>query len=104
MTTAYVIGSPVAGADLNAKSSTLGDMNHKLGTVVLASDGFSYTLVLADTAHSSTANIIVNSGASFSADTAASAGVATHACRTTGGVTAGQYFWARGQHLTGAAV
>lgn len=93
--------SPVMGVDLDSKSSTA---PFPVGTTVLGSSGHLYTLVRADTAHASTANIIVNSGGSFSADTAASAGVANYVCRTTGGVVVGQYFWARSKKLAGAAL
>lgn len=92
--------TPLSGMALNDKSSTLADFRGLLvGTQVLAQDGFAYMLVRADTAHASTANILVSSGGLFSADTAASAGVANFVCRTTGGVTAGQYFWARSKKL-----
>jgi hypothetical protein len=93
--TAYAI-SPALGAKLDAKTTAA---TFPVGMAVLASDGFTYLYVRADTAHASTANIIVASGASFSADTAASAGVANFVCRTTGGVAAGQYFWARAKKL-----
>lgn len=93
--TAYAV-TPILGVNLDNKGSTLDFLR---GTQVLASDGFRYICVRADTAHASTANIVVASGASFSADTAASAGVAEFVCRTTGGVVAGQYFWARAKKL-----
>lgn len=80
------------GVKLDDKASSA---SFPLGTSVMAKDGFRYMYVLADTAHASTANIIVSSGTAFSADTAASAGVAGFVCRTTGGVVRGQYFWAR---------
>ena len=91
----------VIGPDLDQKSSTA---KFTIGTNVLATDGYQYLYVLADTAHASTANIIVSSGGAFSADTAASAGVANYVCRTTGGVTAGQYFWARSKKLAGGTL
>lgn len=88
--------SPLLGVNLDAKTSAAA---FPLGTAVMAKDGFRYLYVLADTAHASTANIIVSSGGSFSADTAASAGAAGFVCRTTGGVARGQYFWARAKKL-----
>lgn len=88
---AYLI-TPMAGVDLDAKGSSL---LFGLGMAVLASDGFKYMYVRADTALGSTTNCLVSSGAAFSADTAASALLCNYTCRTTGGVVAGQYFWAR---------
>ena len=48
--TAYAV-TPLMGAKLDAKASTAA---FPIGTSVLASDGFRYLYVLADTAHAST--------------------------------------------------
>ena len=92
MTTSFGT-SPVAGVDLDSKSSTAA---FPVGTTVFANDGFHWTYVVAMTALGSTGNIIVADG---SASAAASALLANFVCNTSGGVVAGQHFWARAKLL-----
>ena len=80
--------TPVAGADLDAKSSTPA---FKLLTPVLASDGRKHVYARASEALASTDTIKIGAAGSASSD----AGSAGYDVNTTAGVTAGQYFWAR---------
>lgn len=83
--------SPLLGVDLDSKASAAA---HAVLTAVWANDGRKHIYLKANGSLGSTANCTV--GASGSAVSAASAGVAnSYAINTTGGVVAGQYFWAR---------
>lgn len=83
--------TPFAGVDLDSKSSTAA---FPVLTSVYANDGRKHIYLRANGSLGSTANCTV--GASGSAVSAASAGVAnSYAINTTGGVVAGQHFWAR---------
>lgn len=87
--------TPLAGIDLDAKSSTL---NFTALTPTLAIDGRKHVVALAQGTLGSTANITL--GAAGSAAAAASAGVAqSFTVNTTGGVVTGQKFWARSNSL-----
>ena len=87
--------TPLAGIDLDAKSSTL---NFAALSAVLANDGRKHVVALAQGTLGSTANITL--GAAGSAAAAASAGVAqSFTVNTTGGVVTGQKFWARSNFL-----
>lgn len=87
--------TPIVGADLDAKSSTL---NFKALTPALAIDGRKHVVALATTTHASGANITL--GAAGSTAAAASAGVVnSFNVDTTGGVVAGQKFWARSNFI-----
>lgn len=87
--------TPLAGIDLDAKSSTL---NFAALTAVLANDGRKHVVALAQGTLGSTANITL--GTAGSAAAAASAGVAqSFNVQTTGGVVTGQKFWARSNFL-----
>ena len=79
--------TPLAGIDLDAKSSTPA---FALLTLVNANDGKHHVYARASEALSSTATILVRSAGSASSDS----GSAGWAVSTTGGVTASQYFWA----------
>lgn len=82
--------TPVCGVDLDAKGSTFAFpalMN------CFGNDGRKHTVALAGGTLSSTANMTI--GTAGSAISAASVGVATYTVNTTGGVVAGQYFFAR---------
>lgn len=79
--------TPLAGIDLDAKSSTPA---FALLTLVNANDGKHHVYARASEALSSTATILVRSAGSASSDS----GSAGWAVSTTGGVTAGQYFFA----------
>jgi hypothetical protein len=82
---------PMLGVDLDSKSSTPA---HSTRTKVWANDGRHHVYLKANGTLGSTANCTV--GASGSAVSAASAGVAnSYAIDTTGGVVVGQYFWAK---------
>lgn len=80
--------SPVLGVDLDSKSSTPA---HKLLTPVLASDGRKHVFARASEALGSASTCKIGAAGSASSD----AGSAGYDCNTTGGVAAGQYFWAR---------
>ena len=80
--------TPVAGVDLDSKSST---PSHKLLTPVLASDGRKHVYARASEALASTDTVKIGASGSASSDS----GSAGFDCNTTGGVAAGQYFWAR---------
>lgn len=83
--------SPLAGVDLDSKASTPA---FPVFTTVWANDGRKHIYLRANGSLGSTANCTV--GASGSAVSAASAGVAnSYAINTTGGVVAGQHFWGR---------
>lgn len=80
--------TPVLGVDLDAKSSTAA---FKLLSAVLAVDGRKHLYARASEALASTATIKIGASGSASSDS----GSAGFDCNTTGGVDAGQYFWAR---------
>jgi hypothetical protein len=82
--------SPLLGVNLDSKSSTAA---FALLTPVWANDGRKHIYLKATGTLASTANI--TAGASGSAVSAASAGVATYTVNTTGGVVANENFWAR---------
>jgi hypothetical protein len=82
---------PILGVDLDSKASTPA---HAALTAVWANDGRKHIYLKANGTLGSTANCTV--GASGSAVSAASAGVAnSYVINTTGGVVTGQYFWAK---------
>lgn len=87
--TIYAV-SPLAGAAIGNKSSTASVATL---TKVWANDGKHHIYLKANGSLGSTANI--TAGASGSAVSAASAGVATYTVDTGGGVVTGQYFWAK---------
>lgn len=80
--------TPVAGVDLDSKSSTPA---FKLLTPVLAVDGRKHVYVRASEALGSASTITIRSNGSASSD----AGSGGYDCNTSGGVAFGQYFWAR---------
>ncbi len=89
--------TPIAGADLDAKAS-----GNAFGfaplTAIIGNDGRKHVVALAAGTLGSTANITL--GAAGSAAAAASAGVvSSFTVNTTGGVVAGQRFWARSNFL-----
>jgi len=87
--------TPLAGIDLDAKSSTL---NFAALTAILANDGRKHVVALAQGTLGSTANITL--GTAGSAAAAASAGVAqSFTVNCSGGVVTGQRFWARSNFL-----
>lgn len=87
--------TPIAGVDLDAKSSTL---QFAALTPVLANDGRKHVVALATGSLGSTANVTL--GAAGTASAAASAGVASSfTVNTTAGVVSGQKFWARSNFL-----
>jgi hypothetical protein len=79
--------TPLAGIDLDAKSSTPA---FALLTLVNANDGKHHVYARASEALSSTTTVLIRSLGSASSD----AGSAGWTSTTTGGVAAGQYFWA----------
>lgn len=79
--------SPILGVDLDSKSSTPA---FKVTTPTLASDGRKHVYAKASEALASTTTCLVRDNGSASSD----AGSAGFTCNTTGGVAAGQYFWA----------
>lgn len=82
---------PLLGVDLDSKASTPA---FAVLTPIWANDGRKHIYLKANGTFASTANC--TAGASGSAVSAASAGVAnSYQINTTGGVVAGQYFWAR---------
>lgn len=83
--------TPMLGVDLDAKASTPA---FAVLTTCHANDGRKHIYLKANGTLASTANCTV--GASGSAVSAASAGVAqSFSINTTGGVVVGQYFWAK---------
>jgi len=80
--------TPTVGVDLDAKSSTPA---FALNTRVFANDGRSHLYVRASEALSSTQTITIGANGSASSDSG-SAGWTTN---VTGGVTAGQYWFAK---------
>mgnify|MGYP006344011899 CR=1 FL=1 len=80
--------TPLAGIDVGAKSSTI---SFKLLTNVAASDGHRYYYVRASEAIGSIATVIVGNAGSASTD----AGSAGFTMNAPGGLTSGQYGWAR---------
>lgn len=84
--------SPILGVDLDSKSSV---PTHALLTPVFASDGRKHVYVRASEALGSASSVKIGAAGSASSD----AGSAGFSCDTTGGVAAGQYFWARRSSL-----
>ncbi len=80
--------TPVAGVDLDSKSSTPA---FKLLTPVFAVDGRKHLYARASEALASTDTIKIGASGSASSDS----GSAGYDTNTTGGVASGQYFWAR---------
>lgn len=80
--------TPLAGVDLDSKSSTPA---HKLNTVVKGNDGRDHVYAKASEALGSASTVKVGTSGSASSD----AGSAGYSCNTTGGVASGQYFWAK---------
>lgn len=76
------------GVDLDDKSST---PKFKALTPVLASDGRKHVYARASEALTSTDTVKIGANGSASSDS----GSAGFDCNTTGGVAAGQWFWAR---------
>lgn len=85
--TVYTV-TPIAGVDLDAKSSTPA---FKVLTAVNAVDGHLHVYARASEALGSASTIKIGTAGSASSD----AGSGGFTCNTTGGVTAAQYFWAR---------
>lgn len=89
--TTVFAAAPIYGVDLDSKSSTPA---FAVKTPVWGNDGRKHIYLKANGTLASTANCTV--GASGSAVSAASAGVAnSYSVDTTGGVVTGQYFWAK---------
>jgi len=85
--------TPLAGIDLDNKASAA-NFGFAALTPVFANDGRKHTVAIAQGTLGSTANLTI--GASGSATSAASAGVAnSYTTNVSGGVVVGQYFWAR---------
>ena len=84
--TVYTV-TPVVGFDLDDKSSTPAT---KVLTAILGSDGKKHVYARASEALGSSSTIRIRSAGSASSD----AGSAGYTCNTTGGVAAGQFFWA----------
>jgi hypothetical protein len=80
--------TPTAGIDLDAKSSTPA---FAVNTRITANDARSHLYARASEALASTATILIGTNGSASSDS----GSAGWTVNTTGGVTAGQYFWAK---------
>jgi hypothetical protein len=80
--------TPTAGIDLDSKSSTPA---FAVNTSIRANDARLHVYARASEALSSTQTILIGTAGSASSD-AGSAGFTTN---TTGGVAAGQYFWAK---------
>jgi hypothetical protein len=76
------------GVDLDAKSSTA---SFKVLDAVTGTDGHLHVYARASEALGSASAIKIGTAGSASSD----AGSGGFTCNTTGGVTAGQYFWAR---------
>lgn len=90
--TVYAV-SPLVNVDLDDKSSA---PKFKLLTALLGSDGRKHIYVRASEALGSTSTVKIGANGSASSD----AGSAGYDCNTTGGVAAGQHFWARRTALT----
>jgi hypothetical protein len=89
--------TPLVGVDLDNKASAR-DFGFAALTPTFGNDGRKHTVAIAQGTLGSTANITI--GASGSATAAASAGVAnSYTVNTTGGVVAGQYFFARSNSI-----
>lgn len=80
--------TPILGVDLDAKSST---PVFGVNTAVFANDGRKHVYARASEALGSADNVKIGTAGSASSD----AGSAGFTVNTTGGVTAGQYFWAK---------
>jgi hypothetical protein len=80
--------TPTAGIDLDSKSSTPA---FAVNTSIRANDARLHVYARASEALGSTATILIGTAGSASSD----AGSAGFTVNTTGGVTAGQYFWAK---------
>ena len=80
--------TPTAGIDLDAKSSTPA---FAVNTSIRANDARLHVYARASEALASTATILIGTNGSASSDS----GSAGFTVNTTGGVTAGQYFWAK---------
>jgi hypothetical protein len=80
--------TPLAGVDLDSKSSSPA---HKLLTRVFGSDGRSHIYARASEALASTDTVKIGTAGSASSDS----GSAGWSCDTSGGVAAGQNFWAK---------
>lgn len=83
--------SPLAGVDLDSKSSTPA---HRVLTRTAGTDGRSHVYVLAKAGLGSTATITIGNAGSATAATAGAYNV-----NTTGGVVTGQYFWAQANSI-----
>ncbi|WP_395443578.1 hypothetical protein [Caulobacter sp. UC70_42] len=81
--------TPLAGIDLDSKSSTPA---FKTLTSVTGSDGRKHIYARASEALGSASTITVRTTNGSASSDAGSGG---YDCNTTGGVAAGQYFWAR---------
>ena len=80
--------TPTAGIDLDSKSSTPAFAPN---TSIRANDARLHVYARASEALASTATILIGTAGSASSD----AGSAGFTVNTSGGVTAGQYFWAK---------
>jgi hypothetical protein len=80
--------TPLAGIDLDSKSSTA---LFAVNTNTNANDGRKHVYARASEALSSTQTIVIGTAGSASSDS----GSAGFTVNTTGGVTSGQYFWAK---------
>lgn len=80
--------TPIAGVDLDDKSST---PKFKVLTAILGSDGRKHVYARASETLGSASTVKIGASGSASSD----AGSAGYDCNTTGGVAAGQHFWAR---------
>lgn len=80
--------TPTSGIDLDSKSSTPA---FAVNTSIVANDARKHVYARASEALSSTATILIGTNGSASSDS----GSAGFTVNTTGGVTAGQYFWAK---------
>jgi hypothetical protein len=85
--TVYAV-TPLLGVDLDSKSSTPA---FKALTPALGSDGRKHVYARASEALASTDTVKIGAAGSASSDS----GSAGFDCNTTGGVTAGMWFWAR---------
>ena len=88
-TTVYSV-TPLSGIDVGAKGSTAPN-GLKLKTKVTGSDGYVYIFVQANEALGSVDTVIISSSGSASSDS----GSAGWTLNAPGGLTAGQYGWAR---------
>ena len=80
--------TPTAGIDLDSKSSTPA---FAVNTSIRANDARLHVYARASEALASTATILIGTSGSASSDS----GSAGFTVNTTGGVTAGQFFWAK---------